>query len=95
MSMNAAFNGMGRPMPAVFITASRVFVLFLPLAFLGRWLFGLEGIFAATSICNLLLAVLAWWWLGRHIEKESRMNASGNEDSAIESTPNSAQENVL
>src|SRR5690606_22381972 len=64
MSMNAAFNGMGRPMPAVVITTSRVLLLFLPLALLGRWLFGIEGLFAATSICNLLLAMLAFWWLG-------------------------------
>ncbi len=80
MSMNAAFNGMGRPMPAVVITSSRVFVLFLPLALLGRWLFGIEGIFAATSICNLLLAWLAWWWLGRHITSHSQQENSSRPD---------------
>lgn len=67
MSVNAAFNGTGRPIPAVVISVSRVIVLFLPLALLGRWLFGLQGIFAATAICNVLLAVLAWHWLGSHI----------------------------
>ncbi|MEJ8569123.1 MATE family efflux transporter [Elongatibacter sediminis] len=67
MSVNAAFNGTGRPLPGVVISVSRVIVLFLPLAFLGRWLIGLEGIFAATTICNVLLAVLGWHWLGRHI----------------------------
>jgi putative MATE family efflux protein len=86
MSMNAAFNGMGRPMPAVFITSSRVFVLFLPLALLGRWLFGLEGIFAATSICNLSLAVLAWWWLGRHIKASSLANRPTASDSPLTKT---------
>lgn len=69
MSMNAAFNGMGRPLPAVVITSSRVLLLFLPLALLGRWLFDIKGLFAATSVCNLLLALLAWWWLGRHIQQ--------------------------
>lgn len=67
MSVNAAFNGTGRPIPAVVISVSRVFVLFLPLALLGRWLFDLEGIFASTAICNVLLGVIAWHWLGRHI----------------------------
>ncbi len=70
MSMNAAFNGMGRPLPAVVVTTSRVLLLFLPLALLGRWLFGIEGLFAATSICNLLLAMLAFWWLGKHIHQQ-------------------------
>jgi len=70
MSMNSAFNGMGRPLPAVVITSSRVLLLFLPLVLLGRWLFDLKGIFIATTICNLLLAMLAWWWLGRHIREQ-------------------------
>ena len=67
MSVNAAFNGTGRPLPAVAISMSRVIVLFLPLAWLGRWLFGIDGIFAATTLCNLALALVGWHWLGRHI----------------------------
>ncbi len=73
MSSNSAFNGMGRPLPAVVITSSRVLLLFLPMALLGRWLFGIEGLFIATSICNLLLALVAWWWLGRHIHQQQEL----------------------
>jgi putative MATE family efflux protein len=80
MSMNAAFNGTGRPLPAVVITVSRVFLLFLPLALLGRWLFGLEGIFAAGPVCNLVLATLAWWWLGRHIRAHVNQTPPGQGD---------------
>jgi len=72
MAMNSAFNGTGRPIPGVVISVSRVVVLFLPLALLGRWLFGLEGIFAATAVCNVVLAVVAWFWLGRHIASAAR-----------------------
>jgi len=67
MSMNAAFNGTGRPLPAVAISSARVLFLFLPLAWLGRWLWGVEGIFLATSVANVVLAVIAYHWLGRHI----------------------------
>jgi len=67
MSGIAAFNGSGRPMPGMLISASRVIFLFLPLALLGQWLLGLAGIFAATAISNLLLALVAFNWLGRHI----------------------------
>ena len=35
MSVNAAFNGMGRPIPGVVISACRVIIVFLPLALLG------------------------------------------------------------
>jgi putative MATE family efflux protein len=73
MSVNAAFNGTGRPLPAVLISTSRVIFLFLPLALLGRHYFGLEGIFMATGISNLLLAVAAYTWLGRHIRQHERL----------------------
>jgi putative MATE family efflux protein len=35
MSVNASFNGMGKPIPGVIISTSRVIIVFLPLAFLG------------------------------------------------------------
>ena len=67
MSVNASFNGMGQPLPGVVISGCRVIVVFLPLAFLGRHLLGLEGLFAATLVSNLLLGAAAWAWLGRQI----------------------------
>jgi putative MATE family efflux protein len=67
MSCNASFNGMGKPIPGVVISACRVIVVFLPLAFLGRWLFDLPGLFAATTVSNLAMAAVAFTWLGRQI----------------------------
>ena len=67
MSVNAAFNGMGKPLPGVVISACRVIVVFLPLAFLGRWLIGLEGLFAATLVSNILMGAIAFAWLGRQV----------------------------
>ena len=75
MSMNAAFNGMGKPFPGVVISTCRVIVVFLPLAFAGRYLIGLEGLFAATLLSNLLMGFVAYVWLGRRIraaEADSR-----------------------
>jgi putative MATE family efflux protein len=67
MSANASFNGMGKPLPGVAISAMRVIIVFLPLAFLGKYLFGLSGLFAASTISNLALGLLAYFWLGKHI----------------------------
>jgi len=67
MSVNAAFNGSGRPLPSVMISISRVILVFLPLAFAGRWLFGLEGLFAASTIANILIGAISFAWLKRHI----------------------------
>jgi Na+-driven multidrug efflux pump len=68
MSTNASFNGMGHPLPGVVISSLRVLVLFLPLALLAKALFGLEGLFVASSLSNITLAVVGWLWLGRRIE---------------------------
>jgi len=67
MSCNASFNGMGRPVPGVVISASRVIFVFLPLALLGRWMFDLPGLFAASAMANLLMGFIAFIWLGRQI----------------------------
>lgn len=69
MSANAAFNGMGKPAPGVFISTCRVIVVFLPLAFLGRHLFGLPGLFVATALSNLLMGAVGYAWLGRVIRQ--------------------------
>lgn len=70
MSVNAAFNGMGQPLPGVVISTCRVIVLFLPLAFFFQWQFGLYGLFGATLVSNLLLGALGHAWLGRRIARE-------------------------
>jgi putative MATE family efflux protein len=67
MSVNASFNGMGKPIPGVIISTCRVIIVFLPLAFLGRWLLGLPGLFGASAIANLAMGMVAWVWLGRQI----------------------------
>ncbi|MGL6158979.1 MATE family efflux transporter [Microbulbifer sp.] len=67
MSANAAFNGLGRPLPATLISFLRVLGIYLPLAWVGDQLWGISGLFAATAAANLLLGILAWWWLRREI----------------------------
>jgi len=71
MSVNASFNGSGRPKPSVVISSMRVIFVFLPLAFAGRWLFGISGLFAASAIANIGVSLMAFIWLGRHIRKSA------------------------
>ena len=69
MSTNAAFNGMGKPLPGVMVSVCRVIIVFLPLAFLGRYLFDLPGLFAATTLSNLLMGAVGFAWLGSKINQ--------------------------
>jgi Na+-driven multidrug efflux pump len=70
MSCNASFNGMGHPLPGVVVSSCRVIFVFLPLAFAGRYLFGLDGLFAAEAVSNLLMGAVAFAWLGRRVRRE-------------------------
>ena len=67
MTANSIFNGLGTPMPAVVLTSLRVIFVFLPLAFIGRRLFDLQGIFAASAIANIAVGTLAYYWVGFRI----------------------------
>jgi Na+-driven multidrug efflux pump len=67
MTANSIFNGLGTPMPAVVLTSLRVIFVFLPLAFIGRRLFDLQGIFAASAIANVAVGTLAYYWVGFRI----------------------------
>jgi Na+-driven multidrug efflux pump len=69
MCICSAFNGVGYPIPGLIISTSRAFLVFLPLAWLGRWLFGIEGIFAAAASANVLIGFIGYLWLGRNIRR--------------------------
>ena len=62
MVMNAAFNGMGKPMPAVMVSISRMAIIYVPLALVGDHLFGIAGIFGAYAIANVISGILAYAW---------------------------------
>jgi putative MATE family efflux protein len=65
MLVNAAFNGLGQPLPATTISVTRMVIVYVPLAFAGRALFGIPGIFGAYAASNLLVGAGAayWGWL--------------------------------
>ena len=62
MIVNASFNGMGKPLPATLISLLRVLVLYVPLAYLGSYLYGYRGIFVAYALVNVISAVIAYLW---------------------------------
>ena len=65
MVMNASFNGLGKPMPAVYISVTRMMVVYVPIALIAQQWFGIAGIFGAYALANLLTGVLGYWWARR------------------------------
>ncbi|MEO1204255.1 MAG: MATE family efflux transporter [Pseudomonadota bacterium] len=71
MVMNAAFNGMGQPMPGVWVSVGRIAVLYVPLAVIGMWLIGLSGIFVAYAAANIITGFGAYIWARRTVRRIS------------------------
>jgi len=68
---NSALNAMHHPMSALYLSAARFFIFYVPLAWLlGNWL-GLTGVFAGAAIGNLLMAWVSWSTVKRAIHHES------------------------
>lgn len=62
---SSAFNALGQPLPASILMAVRLLVFHLPLAYLGKHLFGFVGFLSATYIASSVAAVWAVLWIRR------------------------------
>ena len=61
----AALNALSKPLHASALAIIQMFLLYIPMAFLGAYLFGLAGIFAALALSYLVSGIAAHLVLGR------------------------------
>ncbi|MDY6781832.1 MAG: MATE family efflux transporter [Cyanobacteriota bacterium] len=59
---SSAFNAMGKPTPSIVMTIARMFVVYLPLAYIGSQIAGATGIFVAALVANGLVGLGAYLW---------------------------------
>jgi putative MATE family efflux protein len=69
MTINASFNGLGKPMPGVVVSLMRTILMYVPLALLGRHFYGIIGIFAAYAMANVITGFVAYQWARRTVQK--------------------------
>ncbi|MDJ0703356.1 MAG: MATE family efflux transporter [Leptolyngbyaceae cyanobacterium MO_188.B28] len=62
---SSTFNALGKPLPSVTMTLSRLFLLSVPLAYLGNWLFGVQGVFVAACLSNVAVGLGVYIWHAR------------------------------
>ncbi|MGK7912726.1 MAG: MATE family efflux transporter [Synechococcus sp.] len=62
---SSTFNALGKPLPSLAMTLSRMLFLYVPLAYLGSWLFGVQGIFGAACLSNVAVGLGAFVWHSR------------------------------
>lgn len=75
MVMNASFNGMGKPMPAVHISVARMALIYIPLAFVAERFFGITGIFVAYAFANIVSGVIAFMWARASVQEQCDLHA--------------------
>ncbi|WP_241971733.1 MATE family efflux transporter [Aliidiomarina sanyensis] len=67
---NSSLNALHRPMQALLLSVLRLFVMFVPLSWLGNHLAGLLGLFIGGVIANVLTAWMAYRWFMRLTDAE-------------------------
>lgn len=70
---NSSFNAMHQPMSALILSIVRLFVVFVPATYVGSLLFGLQGLFTAAVIANVCVALLAFLWFKKALNKNESL----------------------
>ena len=70
MITNSSLNVLHRPLHATAISFIQMFVMFIPLAFLGSEFFGIKGIFGASMFSKTVAGIGAYYWLKRTLKHE-------------------------
>ncbi len=65
----SSFNALHQPMRAMRISIFRLFVLYVPLGYIGSYLGDLQGMFIGFVIANMCTAGMAFWWMKRHLNR--------------------------
>lgn len=59
---NSSFNALHRPLNALVLSVIRLFVMFVPLSWLGAMLYDVPGLFIGGVVANFFTGLFAWWW---------------------------------
>jgi putative MATE family efflux protein len=65
---SSVLNVLRKPLHASALILAQLIVLYIPLAYLGSYLFGLTGIFVAAAFANILVGTVSYRWLRRFID---------------------------
>ncbi len=63
--VSIAFNAVSRPFYSILINFIRMFVLFIPLAWLGGWWLDYKGLLGGVAIANSIAGLIAIFWVYR------------------------------
>lgn len=65
---SSVFNAINKPFNAMLLNVLRLFVCFVPFAWLGSYLYGLIGLFYGMMLGNVFAGLIAWFWLKKLLQ---------------------------
>ena len=65
----STFNGINKPYPSTLFSIVRMLILYVPLAWIGSKLFGINGVFWAGLIANVIVGIISYKYLFTTIKK--------------------------
>lgn len=68
---NSSLNALHLPLHALGLSIVRLFVMFVPLSYLGAWLADIPGLFWGGVVANLITAMIAYLWFQRTLTQAS------------------------
>lgn len=69
MLSTSSFNGLNKPLPSAVFSMVRMLVLYVPFAWIGTKVFGINGVFLAGLIANIAVGIIAYRSLYKTIFK--------------------------
>jgi putative MATE family efflux protein len=73
---NSSLNAMHKPMTALYLSVARFFVFYVPFAFIGSQLYGLQGFFIGAAGANLCMAAISFQTFQGVFKAESKKTAN-------------------
>ncbi len=69
---NSSFNALHKPLYALILSVIRLFIFYVPFAYVGSLYYGLPGLFIGALIGNVFTAIIAYRWFVKTLEDSKR-----------------------
>ncbi|WP_448212976.1 MATE family efflux transporter [Colwellia sp. MEBiC06753] len=66
---NSSFNALHKPLVALTLSVVRLFICYVPLAYLGSYFFGIEGFFVGALLGNVVMAFISYYSFTRQFNQ--------------------------
>jgi putative MATE family efflux protein len=85
---SSTFIALGKPFPSVAMTLANTLVFYIPLAHLGKLLWGINGIFAGACLANIIVGIGAMIWQRQTLKRQFQTKEFTPNNSNLQTSKN-------